>query len=247
MRLRLSLSPARGLIKQKSEIDSISGLTRNPLGASMKTFKLLSSINNQISSSHHAFIPSLPRHYRTTRASPSHALSIDRNKHLDLAWQRQLEQEQLIQKAATDAVADNVIQVYNLPHLESLLEAAGGSVVVVCFYATSCGICKDVLRELDGVCTDAHRSKARIVFLKHDIYNEYDFLSDISRLYGVRTTPSFFFFVDGAVVMKVSGLPDTRRVIGTRSQLQGQIRSQNNRLKALLWECLVKNAPSSRR
>lgn len=214
----------------------------------MKTSRLASSTQSHRFLSNHAFSASSPCHNnRTSRApptfSPLHAFSIDRNKHLDLAWQRQLEQEQLLKQAATDAIADNIIQVYNLPHLESLIEAAGGSVVVVSFFSRSCGICKDVLRELDAVCKDAHRSKARIVFLKHDIYNEYDFLSDISRLYSVKTTPSFFFFVDGAVVTRTSGLPDTRRVIGTSSQLQGQIRSQNNRLKALLWECLVKNAP----
>jgi thiol-disulfide isomerase/thioredoxin len=218
----------------------------------MKTFKLASSTYSHTFLSSPTFRASSPRHNRTTSRTPPqtispHAFSIDRNKHLDLAWQRQLEQEQLIKQAANDAIADNVTQVYNLPHLESLIEAAGGSVVVVSFFSRSCGICKDVLRELDAVCKDAHGSKARIVFLKHDIYNEYDFLSDISRLYAVKTTPSFFFFVDGAVVMRTSGLPDTRRVIGTRSQLQGRIRNQNNRLKALLWECLVKNAPSSRR
>lgn len=33
----------------------------------------------------------------------------------------------------------------------------------------SCGICKDVLRELEAVCRESRGQRARIVFLRHDL------------------------------------------------------------------------------
>lgn len=37
------------------------------------------------------------------------------------------------------------------------------------FCRSSCGICKDVLRELEAVCRESRQQRARIVFLKHDM------------------------------------------------------------------------------
>jgi hypothetical protein len=39
-----------------------------------------------------------------------------------------------------------------------------------------------------------------VTFAKHDVRNEYDDVSDMSRFYSVKAVPAFVFFVDGAPV-----------------------------------------------
>lgn len=46
----------------------------------------------------------------------------------------------------------------------------------------------------------SERQRAGVRFLQHDIRTEYDDLSGVARLYGVRATPSFAFLVGGAKV-----------------------------------------------
>ena len=74
----------------------------------------------------------------------------------------------------------------NLAHLERLLEVAGGAVVVLTCYSRSCGICKDVLREVAGISHELAAAKARTVFLVHDIMDPADWLTDVARFYKAR-------------------------------------------------------------
>ena len=60
----------------------------------------------------------------------------------------------------------------------------------------SCGICKDVLRELEAVCRESRQQRARIVFLAHDLQDAWDWPSDIARWYKLKSAPRFLFFVD---------------------------------------------------
>ena len=41
---------------------------------------------------------------------------------------------------------------------------------------------------------------AGVRFLKHNIRDDFDDLTDVARLYGVRSVPCFVFFVGGAQV-----------------------------------------------
>ncbi len=50
------------------------------------------------------------------------------------------------------------------------------------------------------VTVQAQHQRAGVRFLQHDVHTEYDDLSDVARLYRVRATPSFAFFVDGSKV-----------------------------------------------
>ena len=52
-------------------------------------------------------------------------------------------------------------------------------------------------------------AKAGIIHCKHDTVNEFDFASDVSRMYGVRHVPSFLIFYDGALIDR-QRLPDSR-------------------------------------
>lgn len=54
-----------------------------------------------------------------------------------------------------------VIEVQDLEHLESLIDKAGSSLVVVCFYTRSCGACKALLKEFLALCEEAKAQQAR--------------------------------------------------------------------------------------
>ena len=62
------------------------------------------------------------------------ALSIDRRQHLELAWQRQQGEDELL-KLPTTAVAATVIEVRNLAHLEQLVDSAGSAIVLLYCYS----------------------------------------------------------------------------------------------------------------
>lgn len=46
----------------------------------------------------------------------------------------------------------------------------------------------------------ANGQQAGVRFLKHNIRDDFDDLTDVARLYGVRAVPCFVFFIGGAQV-----------------------------------------------
>lgn len=143
--------------------------------------------------------------------------------------------------------ANSIISVTDLQHLERILSVAGGRICLLFLYSCSCGVCKSLIEILEEICRDSNNQKAGIVFLKHDIMNEYDFPSDISRYYAVKSVPRFLFFVEGAVVQNSIGMSDLRQFRATRMQLNDVLDNNEQRLRNTLWRLLVKNAPSARR
>lgn len=177
------------------------------------------------------------------------AISIDRRAHFELAWKRQQEHEGLLSKSLSAYPAGDVIPVRDLAHLERLLEGAGSEVVAVGFYARSCGVCKHVFRQYGELAAQAAQQRAGVRFLSHDINDEFDHRSAVARMYGVRTTPSFLFFVDGAVVKGIS-LPDSRAMLGMgarRAAMDAIVVHRLREVQATIQELLLKNAPSARR
>jgi hypothetical protein len=55
-----------------------------------------------------------------------------------------------------------VVEVQDLEHLESLLDKAGSSLVVVAFYTRSCGVCKELLKEFQAMCDEAKAAQVRL-------------------------------------------------------------------------------------
>jgi hypothetical protein len=173
---------------------------------------------------------------------------IDRRRSLELAWERQHKEDELLARVENDIAEPRVVEISNLTHLEAALDAMHGRLAVLALYSRSCGVCKEIRQDLDSICRGSHRQRAGIVYLQHDVYDEFDSPSDICRYYRVKSVPRFLFFVDGAVIRSV-GMPDLRqwRAVGGRKQIRSVLDGENERLKAILWELLVKNAPSARR
>ena len=95
---------------------------------------------------------------------------------------------------------DCITEVQDLAHLERRLDQAGSSVVCLALYSRSCGACKEMLQHQQQLCRDAGQQLAGAVFLKHNVRDAFDDLTDISRFYRVRSVPTFVFMVGGAPV-----------------------------------------------
>lgn len=52
------------------------------------------------------------------------------------------------------AVSGKVLEVQDLQHLESVVDKAGSSLLVVFFYTRSCGVCKELLRDFTQLCEE---------------------------------------------------------------------------------------------
>lgn len=166
---------------------------------------------------------------------------------MELEWQRHEQQAAMLANVPAALLAGGVLEVQSLVHLETILQEATGQLVVLTVYSRSCGICKQVLQELEEVCRESRQQRARIVFLRHDMNDEFDNASEVARMYSLKSAPRFLFFIDGALV-RTASIADSRRVAhGSRSQVQRVLRWEHQRLKDTLWELLVKNAPSARR
>jgi hypothetical protein len=83
------------------------------------------------------------------------AIRIDRRQHLELAWQRQNARDEWWQQLdSQQQLRDTPIEVQDLEQLDKLMEWAGNSLVVVCFFTRSCGACKGLLACFDQLCKE---------------------------------------------------------------------------------------------
>eukprot|EP00878_Enallax_costatus_P035109 GHUV01039086.1.p1 GENE.GHUV01039086.1~~GHUV01039086.1.p1 ORF type:complete len:157 (-),score=24.51 GHUV01039086.1:749-1219(-) len=110
-----------------------------------------------------------------------------------------------------DVTFGKVVEIKDLEHLDSLVDKAGNSLVVVCFYTRSCGACKALLQEFQHLCEEAKAQQVRAVFARHNLLDEFDSWSDLSVWHKIRAVPTIMFYDVGAVVKKVT-LHDVRRM-----------------------------------
>ncbi|KAF5837728.1 hypothetical protein DUNSADRAFT_3983 [Dunaliella salina] len=146
------------------------------------------------------------------RAVISRSIHIDRRAALDNAWDRQQRrdsrhEELLSLLRQNDGLVGQVIEVEDLDHLETLSSAAGSRLCVLFLHSKACGTCKSVAKEFEDMCKQQAAEGAQhspIVFLKHDVYDEYDFPSTLARFHHVKAVPTFLFLAEGAVVKRMS-------------------------------------------
>jgi thiol-disulfide isomerase/thioredoxin len=155
--------------------------------------------------------PAARRRLRLSLLAPR-AIHIDRRAALERSWQRQQRAADLELSAPPRGA---VLEIASLPHLERVLERASaqGEVVVALFYSRSCGACRRARETLEALAREARSSRTRSTFCCIDVRDEYDHVSAPARLYAVRAVPSFAFFVDGALVRRLS-LRDVRALGG---------------------------------
>lgn len=132
--------------------------------------------------------------------------------------------------------------------IASFLLVAGSKPILLFLFTSSCGACKQFLKRLEQMCVQAHHQQAGVVFVKHNIYNEFDDFSDLSRMYKVRYVPCFMFFDEGALVRKMV-IRDVRQMafeVGSAQGVQQEHNDDYSKLQTLIRALVFKAAPSSR-
>nr|XP_043616599.1 thioredoxin-like 4, chloroplastic [Erigeron canadensis] len=86
--------------------------------------------------------------------------------------------------------------------LVGVLEKAKGanSLVVVDFYRTSCGSCKYIEQGFAKLCKGLGDEEAAVIFLKHNVIDEYDEQSEIAERLRIKSVPLFHFYKNGILL-----------------------------------------------
>lgn len=169
-------------------------------------------------------------------------LKIDRRRHFELALERQNEEDERFH-SAMKAQEKGVIEVRSQNQLDIVTEKFKSALLIVFLYSRSCGSCKKVLENYRRLCDAFRAENARIVFVKHDVHDDFDHLTDIARMYDVHSVPSFLFLSDGALIKKIQ-FRDSRNAA---ENLPRQINDDKTQLTNTIRRILFKVAPSATR
>ncbi|MCE3050775.1 hypothetical protein HAX54_048056 [Datura stramonium] len=95
-----------------------------------------------------------------------------------------------------------------------ILEKAkkAGSLVVVDFYRTACGSCKYIEQGFAKLCRGAGDEQAPVIFLKHNVIDEYDEQSEVAERLRIKTVPLFHFYKNG-VLLEAFPTRDKERIL----------------------------------
>ncbi|XVE55900.1 hypothetical protein DITRI_Ditri03aG0194200 [Diplodiscus trichospermus] len=74
------------------------------------------------------------------------------------------------------------------------------SLVVVDFYRTSCGSCKYIEQGFSKLCKGSGDEEAAVIFLKHNVLDEYDEQSEVAERLRIRAVPLFHFYKNGVLL-----------------------------------------------
>lgn len=74
------------------------------------------------------------------------------------------------------------------------------ALVVVDFYRTSCGSCKYIERGFSKLCKASGDDQIPVIFLKHNVLDEYDEQSEVAERLRIRTVPLFHFYRNGTLL-----------------------------------------------
>ncbi|GLJ29499.1 hypothetical protein SUGI_0581500 [Cryptomeria japonica] len=135
-------------------------------------------------------------------------IDIDRRAFFNQQLCRQLEAEAIEAEAEISCPIHCVREVQSHREFEKVLNDAQehNKLVVLDFYNTSCGSCKYILPQFIKLCKKGCGEECmvdddlRVVFVKHNIRDQYDELTDLARFYSIRSVPMFSFFMDGCRV-----------------------------------------------
>ncbi|XP_024387568.1 thioredoxin-like 4, chloroplastic isoform X1 [Physcomitrium patens] len=95
-----------------------------------------------------------------------------------------------------------VREINTLNELEHVVQDSktSGSLVVVDFFRTSCGSCRYIEKGFQKLCKGAGNGEASVVFLKHNVFDEYEEQSDIAEKFRIKVVPLFHFYKNGELV-----------------------------------------------
>ncbi|CAL5383716.1 unnamed protein product [Camellia sinensis] len=74
------------------------------------------------------------------------------------------------------------------------------ALVVMDFYRTSCGSCKYIGQIFSKLCKGSGDQDAKVIFLKHNVIDEYEEQSEVAERLRIKAVPLFHFYKDGALL-----------------------------------------------
>lgn len=139
------------------------------------------------------------------------------------------------------------VHIKTLAHLDTAFECAGSRIVVMIAYSKSCGICQGFLEVVEEIVKEYASTPGRAVFVHHDVYDDFDMVSDVARYYGIKRVPSVFFFVDGGSLVESVSMVDVRRQMRRYSMVEEEMEQKKRAIRCILNRLILKNTPSARR
>lgn len=85
------------------------------------------------------------------------------------------------------------------------------SLVVVDFYRTSCGSCKYIEQGFSKLCKASGDEDVPVIFLKHNVIDEYDEFSEVADRLRIKKVPLFHFYKNG-VLLEAFATRDKERI-----------------------------------
>ncbi|KAK1263173.1 hypothetical protein QJS04_geneDACA021713 [Acorus gramineus] len=74
------------------------------------------------------------------------------------------------------------------------------ALVVVDFFRTSCGSCKYIEQGFAKLCKGSGDQDTSVIFLKHNVIDEYDEQSEVAEQLRIRAVPLFHFYKNGVLL-----------------------------------------------
>ncbi|CAM6128729.1 unnamed protein product [Calypogeia fissa] len=75
-----------------------------------------------------------------------------------------------------------------------------GALVVVDFFKTACGSCRYIEKGFVKLCKGAGNTGVDVIFLKHNVMDEYEEQSEVADSLRIRAVPLFHFYKEGQLV-----------------------------------------------
>jgi len=117
-----------------------------------------------------------------------------------------------------------VRQIYTVNDFKKLAEEAHPkSLVVVDFYRTACGSCKYILPGFVKLCKRSGSHAAPVVFLKHNVMDEYEERTELADHADIRAVPSFQFWMNGKKVEQFATRDKTKISLAIDKYVPGAV------------------------
>ncbi|KAL9225737.1 hypothetical protein vseg_001627 [Gypsophila vaccaria] len=106
-----------------------------------------------------------------------------------------------------------VREFYTDEEFTEIIEKAklSNTLVVVDFYRTSCGSCKYIEQGFSKLCKASGDDDVPVIFLKHNVLDEYDEQSEVAERLRIKKVPLFHFYKNG-VLLEAFATRDKERI-----------------------------------
>ncbi|CAI7741196.1 unnamed protein product [Closterium sp. NIES-53] len=176
---------------------SLQHLTPSRLRSDVTTRSYVQQVIHQTPSSSHSLSPQRTSAQPFRRNVRRNAIKIDRSR------QPSRPEGEVTSEADLDTCpAECVREIKSQKELDVILEHAdrNNKLVVVDFFRTACGSCKYIEQGFAKLCRAEGDLGDPVIFLKHNVMDDYDEQSDIAEALRIKVVPLFHFYIHKTLV-----------------------------------------------